>query len=161
MRYFCRICESFFDEIYLLTGSVMYFADTRVAATHVAFTAFLDRIVTNPTANNPIPFNRVLLNEGSSYNVVTGKFKAPQAGVYFFTFGIENDANNHIVFKLLVDGVNQINSVNGQYENSGNSAVVRLKVGQMAWIATNGGNSTIWNSDMFRYSTFSAVYLFE
>ena len=78
-----------------------------------------------------------------------------------FTFGIENDSANHIVTKLIVNGDNQVNAVNGQYQNGGNTAVVRLAVGEQAWVAVNGGNATIWNTDGFRYSTFSGVYLFE
>ena len=76
-----------------------------------------------------------------------------------FTFGIESDAAGHIVTKLVVNGANQVNAVIGQYQNSGNTAVVRLTTGQEVWVAIDGGNATIWNSDTYRYSTFSGVYL--
>lgn len=129
------------------------------AAPLVAFTAYLDKIITNPPADTSIPFNRVLLNEGNGYNVTSGKFTSPQAGVYLFTFGLESDAPHFLVASLFVDGVNLVNSVCIQYQNGGNTAMVRLNAGSSVWVGTSGANATIWNSDKLHYSTFSGILL--
>ena len=35
---------------------------------------------------NPVPFNQILVNDYSHYDVSTNKFTAPSSGIYFFTF---------------------------------------------------------------------------
>ena len=129
------------------------------SVTSYAFTAFLDKVITNPVPGRPIKFNRVLSNEGQVYSVNTGTFSCPQDGLYQFSFNIESDSPGHTVFQLVVDGYSVLSSVIGQYQNGGNSAVLRLKTGNEVWVALHGGNATIWNSDQYRYSSFTGVAL--
>ena len=107
----------------------------------------------------PIPFNKVLINEGQAYSIGNGIFTCPQDGLYQFSYNIESDSPGHIVTQLVVDRYRVLSAVNGQYQNAGNSAVVRLTAGNQVWVAVSGGNATIWNSNQYRYSTFTGVAL--
>lgn len=128
-------------------------------ATNYAFTAFLDKVVTNPVPGQRIPFNKVITNEGQAYSINSGIFNCPQDGLYQFIFNIENDSPGHIVTQLVVDGFPLLSAVNGQYQNAGNSAIVKLTTGNQVWVEVSGGNATILNSNLYRYSTFTGVSL--
>ena len=55
-------------------SSSYFVSDARDARTpHVAFSAFLDHRQTHVQIDDIIHFNKVLINEGDSFNVDTGK----------------------------------------------------------------------------------------
>ena len=131
----------------------------------IAFTAYLDKTVSHLGIDQPIPFNKVLLNDGNSFNNFTGMFRCPVTGVYLFTFWIESDRLGDIVVKLVIDRANQIDAIttssNGTFGMGGNTAIVRVTAGQMAWLAIYTVNDrTIWNQDNYRYTSFSGVLLY-
>ena len=71
----------------------------------MAFTAYLNKQVSHLGINHPIPFDKVLINDGNAFNVNTGIFRRPNTGVYLFTFFIESVASRGlIIVKLVIDG---------------------------------------------------------
>ena len=133
--------------------------------THVAFTAYLDKSLSHLGINHPIPFDKVMLNEGNAFNPHTGMFQCPQSGVYLFSFTIESHNAYVIVAKLVVDGNNQLDAITdgsgGHYQTASTTAIVRVTSGQSVWVATYHNNDvTLFDSDRFRYTSFSGVLLF-
>ena len=54
---------------------------------------------------NPVPFNQILFNDNSHYDVSTNKFTAPSSGFYFFTFSVGVQAFMPVKFVLYVNDV--------------------------------------------------------
>ena len=132
----------------------------------VAFTVYLDRTVSHLRQGQRIPFNKVLLNDGSAFNVQSGAFLCPHTGVYLFTFNINSYAKGEIDAKLVIDGKNQLDAVasagTGAYEMSANTAVLRVTAGQAVWVANHWiSDITLVNTDNFRYTSFSGVLLYS
>ena len=132
---------------------------------NVAFTVYLDRTVAQLGLGQRIPFNKVLLNDGNGFNAQRGVFVCPRTGVYLFIFNINSYAKGEIDAKLLIDGKNQLDAVasagTGVYEMSGNTAVLRVTVGQSVWVANHWlTKATLVNTDNFRYTSFSGVLLY-
>ena len=142
---------------------------TPVQMKKVAFTAYLDKKISHLGINHPIPFDKVLINDGNALNVHTGIFLCPQSGVYLFTFNIESvDSRGLIVVKLVIDGVNQLDATASAPSGAtrtdamgGNTAIVRVTAGQSVWVATYDQNDVeLWNAGVFRYTSFSGVFLY-
>ena len=114
--------------------------------------------------NQTIPFDKVLLNDGSAFDVQTHKFVCPHSGVYLFTFNIESYGDSYLHTKLVVDGINQVDAVTWGVHStdmSGNTAILRITTGQSVWVATYYNNDTeLFKTDTFRYTSFSGVLLY-
>ena len=138
---------------------------TTASPWRIAFTAYLDRTASHLGIDQPIPFNKVLLNDGNTFNNFTGMFHCPVTGVYLFTFHIESNRMGEIVAKLAIDGANQIDAIatadSHSFVMGGNTAVVRVAAGQTVWVATYEMNdATLVNDDNLRYTSFSGVLLY-
>ena len=59
--------------MYKQSGCSFLFLGIRQALDGVAFTAYLDHFLDNLGKDQPIVYNQVLLNDGGSYSVNTGK----------------------------------------------------------------------------------------
>ena len=69
--------------------------------THVAFSAYLDKIVSHLGIDHLIPFDKILLNEGNAFNSHTGMFVCPLSGVYLFSFTIASGIHVRAVYTTL------------------------------------------------------------
>ncbi|XP_069107912.1 heavy metal-binding protein HIP-like [Argopecten irradians] len=82
-------------------------------------------------------FPRVILNEGSAYDNLTGVFTCPESGVYHFSVTIMTFFNGEVETELVVNG-NQVmlNYAGGnlRYNQGTNSVLVRLDVGDRVWV---------------------------
>ena len=54
---------------------------------------------------NPVPFNQILVNDYSHYDVSTNKFTAPSSGIYFFTFSTGVTGGIPVEFMMYVNDV--------------------------------------------------------
>lgn len=127
----------------------------------VAFTVYLDHAVSHLAVDQFIHFNKVLLNEGNAFNVSSGKFLCPQSGIHLFSFNLQSEGIGLTAAKLVVDGINQLDAIStNPNEMGGNTAVLRITVGQSVWVANHFRSDVeLFDTDDFRYTSFSGVLL--
>jgi hypothetical protein len=120
------------------------------------------------TKNTPIPFQIAVVNEGNAINLTTGKFTAPQPGIYFFSFtGLARmkfkssslifSASSHSWLNscLYLNGkviarsfVQEFNSATDQFSPLTFQSTLNLKKGDQLWVEINYSGSS---SDFYLY----------
>ena len=107
------------------------------------------------TGGAKLQFNIVDCNDGQGYNVSTGVFTAPMAGMYHFYWSLlfVSGGNVRIDFKL--NGTEKVRSYrytdDGHHSSTSGSIYLRLKVGDRVYLEADRDGGKI-HSD--RYSTF-------
>ncbi|XP_056014447.1 complement C1q tumor necrosis factor-related protein 3-like [Ostrea edulis] len=107
----------------------------------VAFQALLQKHISNLGKSQPVIFDTLKLNEGSGYDVKTGKFTAPEDGVYSFSWNVlvnsgkefhtEIVKNGDVVAKNYADGT----IVKSGYHLTSSSTVnIKMKKREQVWI---------------------------
>ncbi|XP_029021248.1 complement C1q tumor necrosis factor-related protein 2 [Betta splendens] len=89
-----------------------------------------------PKERMPIRFSRILLNEGSHYNVSSGKFICAVPGVYYFTYDITL-ANKHLAIGLVHNGQYKIKTFDantGNHDVASGSTVLHLQKSDQVWL---------------------------
>jgi len=140
----------------------------RRAVADVAFSVYLSSSQQHLT-NEPIKFDRILLNDGGHYNPYTGAFTAPVTGVYVFSFTFDTTASTFV--RLVIDGVNQIDGVANRHvgaagdrqsqNTGGNTCVLRVNHGQAVLVEVYEiADTTINSSNTFRLTSFSGFLLY-
>ncbi|XP_069076719.1 complement C1q tumor necrosis factor-related protein 3 isoform X2 [Pleurodeles waltl] len=127
----------------------------------VAFMASMATHFTN--LNSGIIFSSVETNIGNFFDVMTGRFSAPVAGVYFFTFSMMKHEEVDEVYVYLMHNGNTIISMHsyeakGNQDTSGNSAVLKLSKEDEVWLRMGTG---ALHGDHQRYCTFAGFLLFD
>ncbi|XP_056408530.1 complement C1q tumor necrosis factor-related protein 3 [Hyla sarda] len=127
----------------------------------VAFMASMATHFSN--INSGIIFSSVETNVGNFFDVMTGRFSAPVAGVYFFTFSMLKHEEVEDVYVYLMHNGNTIVSMysyetKGKQDTSGNSAVLKLAKEDEVWLRMGTG---ALHGDHQRYCTFCGFLLFE
>ncbi|XP_069602078.1 complement C1q tumor necrosis factor-related protein 3 isoform X2 [Ranitomeya imitator] len=127
----------------------------------VAFMASMATHFSN--INSGIIFSSVETNVGNFFDVMTGRFSAPVAGVYFFTFSMLKHEEVEDVYVYLMHNGNTIVSMfsyesKGKQDTSGNSAVLKLVKDDEVWLRMGTG---ALHGDHQRYCTFCGFLLFE
>ncbi|XP_060592367.1 complement C1q-like protein 4 [Ruditapes philippinarum] len=134
----------------------------------IAFTAFMNHDA-DFGADQTLKFNQIITNEGNGYNMHTGVFTCPEAGMYMFMFFIgergEKEGITQMYADLKVNSQNVIDAVAETrhiYEDAqgGNSVVIRLKQGDAVWIS-NRYNGFHIEGDMSRVSSFTGLFLYS
>ncbi|XP_048768993.2 complement C1q tumor necrosis factor-related protein 3-like [Ostrea edulis] len=110
----------------------------------VAFQALLKNSISNLGQHNSVKFDTVKLNEGSGYDVKTGKFTAPEDGMYSFSWNVriysgkefhtEIVKNGNVVAYNYADG-NMVKS--GYYLTSSSTVNIKMKKREQVWIRTH------------------------
>ncbi|XP_045206969.2 uncharacterized protein LOC123559229 [Mercenaria mercenaria] len=129
---------------------------------NIAFSAYLNRDLSNLGPGHTIQYGAAVLNEGNAFNVNTGIFTVPLSGVYLFSFACEDFHNHRIFADILVDGTRKslvLESPAGDSHAMGTNVVIlRLTKGQAVWVAidASGHDDFLQNTA----TTFSGVFLY-
>ncbi|KAL8594949.1 hypothetical protein ACOMHN_038746 [Nucella lapillus] len=79
-------------------------------------------------------FQRVMINDGGHYDLHSGVFAAPHAGLYFFTAGVESVKKGVSVSgRIMVDDICHC-VVHGGYQGGSGCVMVPLTDGQRVWV---------------------------
>lgn len=108
-------------------------------STPAAFTALMDHVILSQPQNTPVVFNKVINNEGNAYDSQTGKFTAPQDGIYLFSYSMHVNRDTQSFLQLVHNGVQVVGSVTestADYHDTqgGSTAVISLFVGDQVWV---------------------------
>ncbi|XP_062567980.1 heavy metal-binding protein HIP-like [Saccostrea cucullata] len=113
----------------------------------ISFHARMESYLQNLGNNAVVVFGNVTENSGSAYNGNTGKFTAPQNGIYSFTWTILTAPgrmfNTNIVLNDIsnIIGYNQVNGKSGSQTYAAGSAttIIKMKKNDKVWIKTHEG----------------------
>jgi len=106
--------------------------------------AFLARGLSSVTAVGSVfLFNSIIFNRSSSYSASNGRFTAPVAGVYLFTFSsMGNSTDNRYMCRLYLNGVNYAQSSSSsnasQYQDGKLSILMFLSVNDYVQMSNSG-----------------------
>ena len=96
------------------------------------------------TAYTKLQFNQVDRNDGQGYDVSTGVFSAPVAGMYHFYWSLLSRRGKHCTMFFILNGTKRVYSHTTDTTDSSisGSIYLRLKVGDQAFLQSrdNGGN---------------------
>ena len=100
-------------------------------------------------------FDTIVTNEGGAYNPITGLFRAPRPGLYFFIWSAkirpgtqtftELSVNSHPVASATTDGT----GLHSSYQTATAHAIVRLKSGDNVWVDAFVGHLLLATQTMF------------
>ena len=109
-----------------------------------------------PTAYAKLKFNQVDRNDGQGYDVSTGVFTAPVAGLYHFFWSLLFYSGGYVAIEFKLNGTQKVISYRdtqgGSYSSTSGSIYLRLKVGDQVYLEASASGGKIHNG---RYSTFS------
>ncbi|XP_062601809.1 uncharacterized protein LOC134263475 [Saccostrea cucullata] len=133
----------------------------------IAFQSRISRTKVNLANYAAVVFEKVTLNDGNAYDARTGKFTAPEDGVYSFTWTILTKAgkkfNTEIVHNGNINGYNHADGVSGSssYSSGSSSAIIKMKKKDEVWIRTHGGDGQHAYDDWSSFSGLKLTTLFK
>ena len=104
---------------------------------------------------NPVPFNQILVNDYSHYDVSTNKFTALSSGIYFFTFSVGAEAFMPVKLVLYVNDVPFTSIIRESTSHNGTDVIGRsimmlLEMSDTVHVAKEDDGS--WYSDLLETS---------
>ncbi|XP_030286579.1 complement C1q-like protein 4 [Sparus aurata] len=105
-----------------------------------------------------LKFDTIITNVGEGYDNTSGVFKAPIAGVYYFTFSYQAPKNYTSGLLLMKNDSVVVKAADhngrGEYltDNGGNSAILELALGDKVFMQLPA-NHCVWTAD--RTTSFS------
>ena len=106
-------------------------------------------------AHDAIKFNDVSINIGNGYSSSTGKFTAPDNGIYQISFSYLQRSGYQSHVQLIKDGVKytEVHANHRNYDQLSKTVLIELKKGQKVWVRLPKSSSyAIYGSG--RYTTF-------
>ncbi|XP_060564622.1 heavy metal-binding protein HIP-like [Ruditapes philippinarum] len=128
----------------------------------IAFEAHMEYKLAHFPLNTPLIFPTCTLNEGNGYDVKTGKFTAPENGVYSFNAHVCHQPNKHMVFAI-VNGSVQL-AVSTVYGNSASgcgsiNTIVRLERGEVVNVVAKWTDSQLF-ANHNRWNSFTGYFVY-
>lgn len=129
----------------------------------VAFFAVMTDHQQNLGIYQTVGFQKTVTNAGNGWDGQASIFKAPKAGLYYFSATIMSHFAEDIETELVLKGVPVVHSYNGNTATHGVgtlSAVLNLAIGDDVWIriynnpAINNGNVRIYGYGWSWFSGF-------
>ncbi|KAH3811911.1 complement C1q-like protein 4 [Dreissena polymorpha] len=149
-------------------GSRVHSVKKRQSGVMPAFSVYLSHN-SNLGAGQTIVFDQAIINEGNGYNVYTGMFTCPMAGLYLFSFevmvmGVSDNTVTGAWVDLVVNARNtEDGAVDAHHQvqelQGGNTVVLRLNVGDAVWLANRGANDHVDGSTGLHATSFTGVFL--
>ena len=104
---------------------------------------------------NPVPFNKILVNDYSHYDVSSNKFTTPSSGIYFFTFSVGVEAFMPVKLVLYVNDVPFTSIIRESTSHNGTDVIGRsimmlLEMSDTVHVAKE--DSENWYSDQLKTS---------
>ena len=115
-------------------------------------------------SNTIIKFPNVAINYGSGYDKSTGKFTAPQAGIYLFILQICPEDTHNVLMTLRANnnkiGVLNVKNSHDDGPCTSTSAVTSLSKGDAVWVYCDSASAgdSVWNAGE-NGNSFSGVLL--
>lgn len=128
---------------------------------NVAFSGSLTHAITTLGDKQVIVYDRVLTNVGNGYNPSLGHFTAPIKGNYFISVDAMGRPNELLSLNIFKNG-NAIEYIytggtgSSDYMSSNEIIIEPLEVGDIVWIAYNGGTRYI---HCCNYNTFTVFLI--
>jgi hypothetical protein len=147
------------------------YADVKSAPVHF----YVQRNSDFNKTSTPIPYNLARVNEGNAMDLTSGKFTAPQPGIYFFSFAgsarLASSSDVYFFSYLYLNG-NQIGSSfvrenNGpvnQFSPLTVQSTLNLKKGDRVWVEihySGGSSSYLFDIRNFHLTHFTGFMLEE
>jgi hypothetical protein len=147
------------------------YADVKSAPVHF----YVQRNESFHNKSTPISFNLAVVNEGNAMDLASGKFTAPQPGIYFFSFaGVARLYSPFIYYfytSLYLNG-NQIgrSTVSGNIRNATDQysplavqSTLNMKKGDQVWVGIlySSSSSSYLYDDIYHYTHFMGFMLEE
>ena len=118
----------------------------------VGFLAYPYSAITT-ASNTKLRFDRIDRNDGQGYNVKTGIFSAPVAGMYHFFFNLLAETSGGSTVDLMLNGKSKMRShaTNRLHGTPSGSVYLRLKIGDQVYLQADRSGGKIHAG---RYCTF-------
>nr|CAH0107912.1 unnamed protein product [Daphnia galeata] len=146
------------------------YADVKSESVHF----YVQRNSSFSTESTPIPFDLARVNEGNAMNLTSGKFKAPCAGIYFFSFtGLARypvvSSASRFRFNLNLNGVligrglvKDSSTVDDKLSPISFQSTLNLKKNDQVWIQINHCcNSSYYLFDDGNHNTHFTGFMLE
>ncbi|XP_052761741.1 heavy metal-binding protein HIP-like [Mya arenaria] len=149
----------------LLEQTIAAFNDIKdqIATPLVFFNAHFPQ-TTSLSTGEVIVYKTVETNQGSGYSATTGKFTAPERGLYLFFMHTCTSSNYYSYLQIVKDGSVLISSV--QYEKdastcSSSQVFVLLDVGETVWVQCSNGNwdMQLHENHSYRWTSFGGALI--
>ncbi|XP_052762383.1 heavy metal-binding protein HIP-like [Mya arenaria] len=119
---------------------------------------------TSLSTGEVIVYKTVESNQGSGYSVTTGKFTAPERGLYLFFMHTCTSLTKYSYLQIVKDGSVLIKSV--QYDKdastcSSSQVFVQLDVGETVWVQCSSGSSSrqLNENSSYRWTSFGGALI--
>ncbi|XP_062597904.1 complement C1q tumor necrosis factor-related protein 7-like [Saccostrea cucullata] len=117
------------------------YRDTTCQSKGIAFQAVLIKSITSLGAQKPVIFEKMTLNEGLGYDATTGKFTAPEDGIYSFSWNVLVLSGKAFHTEIVKDGKMVARNYadgkivkSGLYLASSSTVNIKLKSKEKVWI---------------------------
>ena len=122
----------------------------------------------NLNLQDTVKFQNLVTNDGNAFDHVTGIFRAPVSGVYYFSVVILSHPANDMETEIVKNGDGIVRTYSGDsklWKSGTQTTVLYLEVGDQVWIrildavpAVNDGNVHVFG---YGFSSFSGFLISE
>ncbi|XP_061177415.1 heavy metal-binding protein HIP-like isoform X2 [Saccostrea echinata] len=126
----------------------------------IAFNTLLSKRQENLGKSSVVVFGNIILNTGNAYDGITGKFTAPEHGIYSFSWTILTTTGKYFHTEIVLNGniigYNHVDGTTGSshYSSGSSSAIIKMKKNDKVWIRTHGDHGKFAYENWSSFSGF-------